>query len=215
MKLYYFPLSTYSQKVTLALHEKGIEVEKIPVMLFDDEERERFRAVYPLGKIPLLVLDDGHQIPESSIIVEYLDTEFGGGPRLIPGDPTLSRQTRFHDRMLDLYLNQSVSNLVFESWKREDERDAQTIERARFHIGVMYDFMESRLADRTWLMGDDFTLADCAAAPPLFYAQEQHPFTDRPNIAAYWSRLQSRPSWQANAAEMKPHLDMLRGGAAA
>lgn len=210
MKLYYFPLSTYSQKVTIAMHEKGIEAEKISVMLFDPAERDRYREVYPLGKIPLLVLDDGHHIPESSTIVEYLDTEHAGGTRLIPADPTASRQTRFHDRMLDLYLNEAITSLIFESWKPENERNAETIERAHIHAGVIYDFMDHRLADSTWLMGDGFTLADCAAAPPLFYAQQFFPFTGRANIEAYWSRIEERPSWQAVFAEAEPLLEMMR-----
>ena len=84
MKLYYFPLSTYSQKVLIALHEKGAAFESEQVRLFDETERERYRKIYPLGRIPLLVLDDGHLIPESSIIVEYLDATLDGGPRLVP-----------------------------------------------------------------------------------------------------------------------------------
>ena len=84
MKLYYFPLSTYSQKVLTALYEKGAEFESEQVRLFDEAERERYREIYPLGRIPLLVLDDGHLIPESSIIVEYLDTNLEGGPAADP-----------------------------------------------------------------------------------------------------------------------------------
>lgn len=214
MKLYSFPLSTYSQKVLIALGEKGVTCEIEDVMLFDDEQRARYREVYPLGKIPLLVLDDGHMIPESSIIVEYLDTHFDSGTRLIPVDAEASRKVRFQDRMLDLYLNDPVATLVFQSWKPESERDAELVERASFRIGVMYRFMNQEMAHRTWSAGDDFTLADCAAAPPLFYAREVAPFDEYPNVVAYWERLEARASYAAVVEAARPHLETLQAGAA-
>ena len=214
MNLYYFPLSTYSQKVLTALYEKGAEFESEQVRLFDETERERYRKIYPLGRIPLLVLDDGHLIPESSIIVEYLDTNLDGGPRLIPSAPDEARQTRFHDRMLDLYLNDSIASLLFQSWKPEEARDRELIERSRFRAGVMYDFLERRLDGRPWLMGDDFTMADCAAGPALLYAGDLFPFADRPAIAAYWERLCARPSYARVLEESDPYLRELRERAA-
>ena len=214
VKLYYFPLSTYSQKVLIALHEKGAAFESEQVRLFDDAERERYRKLYPLGRIPLLVLDDGHLIPESSIIVEYLDANLDGGARLIPPGSDEARQTRFHDRMLDLYLNDSIASLLFQSWKPEEARDRELIERSRFRAGVMYDFLEHRLDGRTWLMGEDFTMADCAAGPALLYAGDLFPFAERPAIAAYWERLRARPSYARVLEEAEPHLRELRERAA-
>lgn len=209
MKLYYHPLSTYCQKVLIAIYEKSIEFTPELVSLMDDAEREAYRKIYPLGKIPFVVLDDGHWLPESSIIVEYLDTHFSGGPKLIPDDPEASRQVRFKDRMYDLYLNDSIASLVFESWKPESQRNQELIERSRFRIGVMYDFMESNLKNQTWTNGEAFTLGDCAAAPPLFYAQKMAPFDDRANIVAYWQRLQERPSIRRVMDEVTPHLAKL------
>lgn len=206
MKLYYYPLSTYSQKVLIACYEKSVEFTPELVFLFDEAQREAYRTIYPLGKIPLLVLDDGHWVPESSIIVEYLDTHYSDGPKLIPDDADLSRQVRFKDRMYDLYLNEPVTALIFESWKPEPERNQELIARSRSRIAVMYDFMEMNLAKQTWTNGEAFSLGDCAAAPPMFYAQEVAPFDARPNIVAYWQRLQERPSIRRVLDEAAPYL---------
>jgi glutathione S-transferase len=210
MKLYYHPLSTYSQKVLIALYEKSVDFTAELVNLMDDAARDAYRKIYPLGKIPLLVLEEGHWVPESSIIVEYLDTHFSDGPKLIPDDADLSRQVRFKDRMYDLYLNESVAALIFESWKPEAERNQELIARSHFRIGVMYDFMEMNLDKQTWTNGESFTLGDCAAAPPLFYAGEMAPFGDRPNIASYWQRLQERPAIRRVIDEATPYLAMLQ-----
>ncbi len=209
MQLYYFPLSTYSQKTLMAFHEKRLGFEPHLTQLFDPAQAAAYREVYPLGKIPLLVLDNGHRIPESSIIVEYLDTHYPTTPRLIPQDPERSRQTRLHDRMLDLYLNDAVVSLLFESWKPATERLQDKIDKACFRAGVMYDFLEQRLDSRHFVMGEDFSLADCAALPALFYAQQVFPFSDRPNIQAYWERLSKRESWRQVASEAQPYLDSL------
>lgn len=209
MKLYYFPLSTYSQKVTMALEEKNAKAEMILVNLFDPNERETYRETYPLGKIPLLVLDDGHLIPESSIIIEYLDQKIASGARLIPADPDAARKTRFKDRMMDLYVADPVTLLLFQSWKPAHERDAERMERARFHLDTLYRFMDHKLASQSYLVGDAFSMADCAAAAALFYAPKVAPFGDYPNVVSYWERLTARPSHQAVAAAAAPHLEAM------
>ncbi|MCW9045776.1 MAG: glutathione S-transferase family protein [Alphaproteobacteria bacterium] len=201
MKLYYAPISTFSQKVLLAFYEKGIEFEPEIVNLMDPEERAKYRELYPIGKIPLLFPTEDHMIAESSIIVEYLENHYPQGPKLIPDDPDLARQVRFMDRMNDLYLNKPIFTMIFADGKPEKE-----IEDAKRYIDCSYHHLNSRLENNTWLMGDDFTMADCAAIPPLFYAQKAYPFTDYPNIVAYFARAMERDSYKRVLADALPIL---------
>ena len=204
MKLYYHPISTYSQKVLVALYEKNIEFESELVMLMDPDARERYRQVYPLGKIPALVLDDGRLIPESTIIIEYLDTL--GGPALVSGNADEQRQIRFKDRMLDLYLNDNVATLLFQGMKAAEDRDTARIEQARFQIETLYGFMDKELGEQAFIAGETFSMADCAAAAPLLYAQQIAPYDEHPNICAYFDRLSSRDSVQRTQEEAMPAL---------
>lgn len=179
MQLYYHPRSPYSHKVMIALAEKGVAFE--PVMIRPDDER--FAKLTPLKKVPLLVLDDGWKIPESTIIIEYLDTHFSTGPRLIPDDRDQARQTRFHDRIADLYITEPLMALLF---KRGDT-DA-----AHARIDAMLTGFDDLFSKRTWVMGDAFTMADCALIPPLRYARELHPFANYKHVSAYFARAGER-----------------------
>lgn len=203
MKLYYHPISTYSQKVLIALYEKGLEFESEIVQLMDPEARAIFLEVYPMGKIPCLV-DDGHMVPESSIIIEYIDNM--ANPRLIKGDAEETRKIRFKDRMFDLYLNNNVATLLFQSLKPEVDRDQELIGKANFQINAMYKFMEHEFGNQDFANGNDFLMADCAAAPALNYAQKIAPFDEHKNICAYWDRLMSRPSVQRTQEEAAPAI---------
>jgi len=204
MKLFYNPISTYSQKVLIALYEKGIDFEAEIVNLMDPDARSQYRDVYPLGKIPCLQLEDGHIIPESSIIIEYLDPL--AEPTLIKGDADETRRIRFKDRMFDLYLNEAVVTLLFQAMKPEDEQDPERIEKAKFNIATMYRFMENEFSKQSYANGEEFLMSDCAAAPGLFYAEQYAPFGEHQNISAYWERLKSRPSIQRTQEEAAPIL---------
>ena len=205
MKLYYNPISTYSQKALIAFYEKGIDFEPHIVNLMDSDDLAKYRDVYPMGKIPCLVLDDGHLIPESSIIIEYIDSM--AEPRLIGGDNEQSRKIRFKDRMFDLYLNDPIVTLLFQGMKPEDQRDPERIKTAQFRINTMYGFMESEFEKHPFTSGDEFSMADCAAAPALFYAEQTAPFAEYKNISAYWERLKQRPSVQRTHEEARPVLE--------
>jgi glutathione S-transferase len=186
------------------MYEKDIEFETHLVALMDPEKRAEYREVYPMGKVPLLIVGEDYFIPESSTIIEYLDGI--AEPKLIFGDAEQRRKIRFKDRMFDLYLNDSVSTLLFQSMKPEAERDQERIDTSNFRIDTMYGFMEQELGDQPYANGDQFSMSDCAAIPALFYAQRSAPFDSHENICAYWDRLASRPSTRRVFSEAEPHL---------
>ena len=193
MQLYYHPRSPYSHKVMIALAEKRVAFEAVMVKPGD----EKFAKLTPIKKVPLLVLADGWKVPESTIIIEYLDSHFSTGTRLIPDDRDQARQTRFHDRIADLYITESLMTLLFE---RGDAGAAHA------RLDAMLTGMDQNLAKRTWVMGDAFTMADCSLIPPLRYARELHPFDRYKHVAAYFARALERPSVKGVFDEVAPHL---------
>lgn len=211
MKLYYNPVSTYSQKALMGFYEKQVEFEPQVVNLGDAASKEKYRKIYPMGKVPLLMRDDGWLIPESTIILEFLDGNFSKGTKLIPDDKEKARQTRFFDRMCDLYIDDSIVTLFFEGLKPEGQRNQEAMEKARFRATTMYEFLDKHLEGKTWLMGDSFTMADCAAAPGLGYATQVFPFAQYKNLTSYWNRLSERPSYQKVMKEAAPVLAQFKG----
>jgi glutathione S-transferase len=199
--LYYHPLSTPSQKALIALREKGFEFEPRIVDLEDDEERERYLKIYPMGQLPLLALNHGPIIPESSIIAEYLDGL--GGARLIPKDPDAARKTRYKDRMFD-YLAAAAGVLFRQALA--GERDNERTKEARDHVKIVFDFIENELGEQPWINGEEFSLADCAAAAALFHEPRAVSFDDYPKMAAYAARLAKRASVHRVRAEAAPYL---------
>ncbi len=207
MKLYYHPVSSYSQKVVMAFNEKGLAFERAIVSLMDPNENAEYRKINPLGKLPLLIDEKaGRTIPESSIIIEYIDRHYPGGTKLIPDDPDLARQVRFKDRMMDLYVNDSMAKIFFDGMRPEGQRDPLGVTQARERLDAIFSLVDKDLADKTWAMGDTFSMADCAAAPALAYCRMVHPFDAHKNLAAYAGRLFERPSFAKVAKEGEPHL---------
>lgn len=193
MQLYYHPRSPYSHKVMIALAEKRVAFE--PVMIRPDDAQ--FAKLTPIRKVPLLVLADGWKVPESTIIVEYLDGHFSTGTRLIPEDRDQARQTRFHDRITDLYITEPLMALLFE------RGDASA---AHARIDTMLTGFDELLGKRAWVMGDAFTMADCSLIPALRYARELHPFDRYKHVTAYFARALERPSVKGVFDDVAPHL---------
>jgi glutathione S-transferase len=203
MDLYYIPLSTYSQKAMIALHHKGIDYTPHVVDLMSPEGRAAYEKVNPLGKVPFLKPSQDWQVPESTSIIEYLEDKFPDRPQLIPRAAEAARQVRFMDRMADLYFNDPVTELVFQSigFRPQDQERA---DRARKFVKISYQHWDKRLASQPWMCGTGVTMADCATIPSLFYAQTVASFADYPNVVAYWQRAQQLPAYAKIKAEFEP-----------
>lgn len=204
MKLYYNPLSTYSQKTIIAFNEKGITYEPMIVDLMTPDGRAAYEKIYPIGKVPFLKASEDWEVPESTMIIEYLEDNFPATPRLIPeGGGEAARQVRFMDRMSDLYFNDPVVELLFQQFgfrAKDDERAA----RARKYVAMTYAHWNKRLGSQTWLCGNSFSMADCSAIPAIFYAQIVASFDDHPNVVSYWQRVQERGSYAKVKSEFEP-----------
>jgi glutathione S-transferase len=210
LRLYFHPLSSFCQKVLTALYENDTPFEGKVVNFMDPKEDAAFRELWPLRRFPVL-RDEARDklVPESTTIIEYLDRHFPGKTRLIPTDPDVAWETRFWDRFLDLYIHVPMQKIVTDRLRPAGRNDPHGVEEASRLLQTALTTLDADLASKTWAMGETFTMADCAAAPPLFYANEVMPFggTHR-NVAAYFARLRDRPSYARVLQEAKPYFDL-------
>jgi glutathione S-transferase len=208
LTFYFHPLSSFCHKALIALYENDTPFTPKVVNLQDPAEAEALRKLWPVRKFPLLHDADGDRtIPESSIIIEYLDQHHPGRTRFIPRDPDRARETRLQDRFFDLYIHLPMQQAVGDRLRPAEARDPFGVNEAKARMRSSYDVAEQRLAGKTWAMGDEFTMADCAAAPALFFADKVVPFADtHPNLAAYFARLKQRPSYARTLKEAEPFL---------
>ena len=210
--LHYHPLSSYCQKVLIALDELGIEADKRLLNLGDPAERSAFLAMWPTGKMPLL-MDQGRPIPETSIIIEHLQQHHASGGRtLIPRDPAEALQVRLWDRLFDLYVMTPMQAFTADLLRPEGDRDAHGLASARDGLSSAYAWIDRHLEGRTWVSGAGFSMADCAAAPALFYAVTYVPITaHHGNLIAYFSRLMDRPSVSRTIDAARPYFKYYPG----
>jgi glutathione S-transferase len=208
LTLYFHPLASYCHKALIALYENATPFVAKVVNLQDPAESEALRKLWPVRKFPLLHdAERDRTIPESSIIIEYLDQYYPGRTRFIPADADLARETRLWDRFFDLYIHQPMQQAVGDRLRPAEARDPFGVNEAKARLSSSYDIAEQQLAGRTWAMGDAFTLADCAAAPALFFADKVVPFAvTHPNLAAYLARLKQRPSYARTLEEAEPFM---------
>jgi glutathione S-transferase len=194
LQLYGHPFSSYSWKAQIALDEKGVAYELKIVEPDYPDHGERLRALWPVGKWPVIE-DGGAVVIESSIMIEHIDLHHEGS-RLIPTDPVAALDVRFMDRVFDNHVMANMQAVVNEHIPfLTDTPEAARIARAKAALDVIYGWLDSRLADDRWACGDAFTLADCAAAPSLFYADWVHPIPDEyKRLRSYRARLLARPS---------------------
>jgi glutathione S-transferase len=211
LKLYFHPLSSFCQKALVALYENDTPFEPEIVDLFDAKSSAALKAIWPIGRFPVL-RDEANDrtVPESSIIIEYLDQHYPGRTQLVPADAERARQMRLQDRFYDLYVNVPMQKVVTDKLRPAGQNDPHGVEAARALLHTACDMIEREMAAKTWAMGDAFSMADCAAAPALFYANMVTPLGDTyPNAAAYLGRLMDRPSFARAIKEAQPYLAMV------
>jgi glutathione S-transferase len=194
--------------VLVALYENATPFAPHLVDFGDAAASAAFKAIWPMGKIPVLRDESADRmIPESTIIIEYLARHYPGTTPLLPADADLARQTRMRDRFYDLYVNVPMQKVVTDRLRPAGRTDAFGVEQARATLQAAYGLIDQAMSTNTWAMGDTFTMADCAAAPALFYANLVAPFAEtHPNAAAYLGRLMTRPSFARAVKEAEPHF---------
>jgi len=208
LKLYFHPLASFCWKALIALYENETPFEPHIVNLGDESERAEFLKLWSIGKFPVL-RDEGKglTIPESSIIIEYLASHYPGHVQLVPDDANLAREVRLRDRVFDLYIHEPMQRIVADRLRPADRKDPFGVDEARARLRTALDFIDEEMASRTWAAGDIFTMADCAAAPALFYANQVMPFRNtHQNATRYFDRLMARPSFARVVEEAKPYF---------
>jgi glutathione S-transferase len=212
LTLYAHPFSSYCQKVLIALYENAIPFSLRVVSFGDPESVRELAGVWPMKRMPVLV-DDGRPVMESSVIIEHLDMSHPGPVRLLPAEPKAALDVRFMDRFFDNYVMTPMGRIVLERMRTPDAHDPKGVTEARSLLEAAYGWIEARMAGREWAAGD-FSLADCAAAPSLFYADWVHPIGEGfPNARAYRTRLLARPSFARAVDEARQYRSFFPGGA--
>ena len=202
LQLYGHPFSSYTWKALIPLYADGTEFEFLQVPE-NEENYSELKRIWPFGRFPVLV-DDGRPVVESTPIIEHLQARYPGPNVWIP-DGELGREVRFLDRFFDLYVMDNMQAIVGDALRPAEARDGYGVTKARARLNVAYDWIEQRIGE-TWASGDSFSLADCAAAQSLFYAdwvEEIGP--ERPKLSAYRARLLQHPDVARVVDEARPY----------
>ena len=208
LTLYFHPLASFCHKVLLALYENETPFEGRIVDLGDQAASASFLTLWPVGKIPVLHDEVRNRtVPETTIIIEYLDRHYPGARPLLPRDEATALDARLWDRFFDLYVSVPMQKIVGDRIRAPGERDPKGVADAEATLRTAYGMIERQVASKPWAIGDTFTIADCAAAPALFYSETLVPYSKtHPKVAAYFDRLANRASFQRVIAEARPYF---------
>jgi glutathione S-transferase len=211
LTLHFHPLASFCWKALIALYENDTPFTPNMVDLGSAADRAALLRLWPIGKFPVLCDDTREQtIPESSIIIEYLDRHYPGLTKFIPVDSDLAWQTRLRDRFYDLYLHLPMQKIIGDRLRPEAKEDPHGVEEARVQLRTSYRMIDQQMAAGTWAMGEAFGLADCAALPALFYGNMVEPFGEsHTNVTVYFERLKARPSVARVLREAEPYFKMV------
>ncbi|MCL1125501.1 glutathione S-transferase family protein [Shewanella surugensis] len=193
MKLYYHPLCRHAQKVLIALYEKQAYFHPHVVELNDAQSRHEFKSLSPLTRLPLLLLHDDTKLPESSIIIELIDSILETGTQLLPKNMKHSLEIRLYDRLIDHDLHFTI--LALEAEKNHKQLDQLKLKSLKNKIKLFLDEMDEKLNNSYWLCSDHFSLADCALLPCLFSLQHEFHLLDYEHLGRYWMQAQLRGSY--------------------
>jgi glutathione S-transferase len=208
------PLSSFVQKTTMALYENETPFELRFLDVANADAQAAFRALWPIGKMPVLY-DDAcdHTVAEASIIIEYVTQHYPGRAELIPKDAELARQVRFRDRFFDLYVAAPMQKIASDRRRPVGKNDPYGVDEARALLKTALDMIEEEIKGRTFATGESFTMADCAAAPSLSYANWVMPFAQtHPEVFTYLERLRQRPSFVRVLKDAAPYKTMYPKG---
>jgi glutathione S-transferase len=209
--LYAHPFSSYCQKVLTALYEN--ETPFTLAMLDNEKAWASLEQLWPLKRMPVLV-DGSRKVIEATIIIEYLTIAYPGSGELVARDPLAALEARTMDRFFDNYVMTPMQKIVGDSLRPSDKRDPRGVDDARSLLDRAYGWLDGVMADREWGAGGAFSLADCAAAPSLFYADWAHPVGKQfANVHAYRRRLLARPSFARAVDEARPFRPLFPLGA--
>jgi glutathione S-transferase len=213
LALYAHPFSSYCQKVLIPLYENSTPFEYRFLAPDDARIMGELEGLWPLRKFPVLV-DNGRSLIESSVIIEYLDQHYPGPVKMIPNDKQAALDVRFIDRFFDNYVSTPMQKIVGNAIRAEADRDPYGVAEARVLLDTSYRWLDQTLRGKQWAAGDFFSLADCSAAPALFYADWAHAIgTEFPNVRAYRKRLLQHPSVARAVDEARPYRSFFPLGA--
>ena len=213
LKLYAHPFSSYSQKVLVAHYENGTPFEWRQLSPEHPEILAQFAELWPIKRFPLL-MDGTRIVTESTIIIEYLELHHPGPVPLIPDNPRAALEVRSMDRFFDNYISTPQQMVVFDAMRPEGTHDSYGVRQARERLEIAYAWLDKVMAEREWAAGESFSLADCAAAPFLFYADWTHRIDPSfSHVIAYRKRLLARPSFARAVDEARPYRSFFPLGA--
>jgi glutathione S-transferase len=213
LALYAHPFASYCQKALIALYENATPFEFKMLGPETPQNFEALKRLWPIGKFPVLD-DDGTVVFEATSIIEHLALHYPGPVRLIPDSQTIALDVRMMDRVFDNYVMTPMQRIVADRLRPPETRDPQSVTEARAMLDRAYRWLDGRLAGRAWAVGETFSLADCAAAPSLFFADWTHPIAEEfKELRGYRNRLLARPSFARAVDEARPYRSFFPLGA--
>ena len=213
LELYGHPFASFVWKPLIALYERDVAFAFRMVDADHPDNQARIAALSPTGQFPVLV-DGDRVITQSNVVIEYLDLFRGSGTHMVPENPVEALEARLMADVFDDYVQAPMQRIVANALRSEAERDPRGVADAHSGLDRCYSWLETRLQGRQWAACCRFTIADCAAAPALFYADWVHPIDKRyAALLAYRARLLSRPSVARVVNEARPYRSYFPLGA--